>query len=174
MHTVSRKEFGSKHTQASHSSRRALAGGGGCIGDFLRGLLQVRVYRNGQFARKRNNALERGVAHGVRRVRREAKRQQRLISKCIARGEADADVGICVGRVVRRKIDNAEGEHRALPHGQIRLSTRLRIKVHIHAGRRAAQQHFGCREFGARVYKRVIEQRLFHRPDAFAQPPIER
>ncbi len=76
--------------------------------DFLRGFMQVQVHRNVELVGEHADALEARVGHRVRRVRPEARADQRLAAELVVHGEALVEVFVAALRPSARKLDDRQ------------------------------------------------------------------
>ena len=115
--------------------------------DLLARLGEMRLDRQVELPRVRDDLRERLVADGVGRVRRERERQPRLVLERVARGEPAL-------QVARRRRRRTASESRGSASPSTRAHSRacvgarrgVRIEVHVVAAGDAAAQHFGGAE----------------------------
>ena len=96
--------------QAAQALERAHAVLRDALRDLVARLVHVRVDRQVELLGEHRDALQRLVAHGVGRVRREAEGEQRLAAVGVARREALGEVAGGVGRVGAGKLDRDHAE----------------------------------------------------------------
>ncbi len=144
------------------------------LADFVLGLVQVYVDRNLQLVGVGDDLLEAAVANRVRRMRRHAERQQRLVPKCVARGQPLVQIVLGVGRVRGRELDADDAERRPHSCRECGAPGLLGEEIHIVEAGHSAPDHLGARQ------QRPLEHELlghvlgFGRPDVLSEPLHQR
>ena len=154
--------------------QRRLAVAGAAFRHFVRRLGDVRLDRQVELARVHDDPLERRVADGVRRVRREREREPRLVLQRIADGESRLQVAVGIGGVRRREIEHRQPQHRAHPELDERRPGGVRIEIHVVAAGDAALQHLGGGEPHAVGDERRRHEARLARPDVPFEPDLQR
>ena len=142
--------------------------------DFLRGLVQVQVHGDVQLVCQHAHAFEVGIVDGIRRMRGERGRDQRIVAPLVV----DL-VGLVEVLVVRRRPRGGEVDHRqaharteavALVGGRLHVGEEV---ILVDAGG-AATEHLGDRQGDAVGDEVRADHGRFDRPDVLLQPDLQR
>jgi hypothetical protein len=174
VHGVDRDHLGTDQSERVESRERAPAVPRDSLVDLVGSLVHVDVDRQADLARKRRDLAQRVVGHRVRRVRRQAEADKRLVAHPVAQRQSLAQVLGRSARVDGGEVDDDDAVRAADADGERGLDRRLGEEVHVvHAGR-SAEQHLGESERGAVAHELRIDQLRLERPDALAQPRRQR
>ena len=174
MHAVNRDELRTGRAEVVQPMQRRAAVLGEARRHFVRGLGEMGLDRQVELARVDDDLLPGGVAHGVRRVRRQREREPLLVLQRVADLEAARQVGVGVRGVGRGKVEHRQSQHRA--HAQFEEGARARVRkeIHVVAAGDPAAQHFGRGETGAVVDEVGRHEAGLARPDVPLEPDLQR
>ncbi len=115
--------------------------------DFPARLVQVHRDWHLEFIGEAAHPDQRRVAHGVGRMRREVRGDERVAPVLVAQAHALVDVFVGGGRPACRSVGHDEPDAGAHVHFRGRARDDFRPQVHVREARRPAAQHLGDREF---------------------------
>ena len=160
--------------QPVHARERALAVLFLRLRDFLRGLVQVQVHRHVELVGEHADALEVGVRHGVRRMRRERGRHQRVVAPLVVDLAGLVEVFVVALGPGGGEIDHRQADPRAEAVALVGRGLHVREEVVLVAAGGTAAQHLGDRQFDAVGDETGRNHACLDRPDVVLQPGLER
>ena len=139
-------EMRTQNTEALEAGQWPLTARRDGIAYFVRRLMNMAVHRQAFALGQRGDLHEQGIAHRIRRVRRQRKVRQRLAREFGARGQAAAHRCDGIRGIGRWKIDRYDARHRAYSGFHGCLANRFGEEVHVVEGGDAPEQHLGTGE----------------------------
>lgn len=170
VYRVHGNQIGADQAQTPQALHRAHAEAGQALFDLVSGLVQMNVDRQIELVGVGEDLLEAAVAHRVRRVRRQTKRQQRLAEITIARSEPFTKVVLRIGGVARREFDADHADHGAHARLDRGVCGFLRVEIHVVEAGDPALQHLGAGEKRSVVDEFGRHVLGFRRPDVLIEP----
>ena len=141
--------------------------------DLARRLVQVNVHREVESLREVADPLERLVAHRVRRVRREGRRDQRVAAERLVHLEAAGEVRIPIPGPRGRHLEDDEPEHGPDPDVPSDFPHDIRKEVHVVETGSPPHQHLGRREARPGPDERLVHEPGFGRPHVLREPGVQ-
>ena len=164
----------SQQAQTMQSLERPHAMLPNAFGDFVSGFMQVDMNRHVELRGQRCDPLEDKVADGVRRMRRQGKRHQRVVAPRIPHGKALGEIVLGIGGVGRGKFEDRHAQHG--PNAGIagRFGGSAGKEVHVVEAGDAPAQHFPRRQTRAVADEVGRDELALGGPDALVQPTHQR